>query len=372
MKDDLYSRFLQIKKSKQARPADGPVRGKQRQNAKIKDLVIPGWERIGEYTYLRVWETGAADCGSFRGKYKPEDLVFIDSETTGLSGAGTVIFLMGMGVIRNGRLTIRQYFLSDYPGEPEFLSLIHRELPPEAWYVSYNGKAFDCSILKSRFLLNRLIHEFPNQLDLLHLVRKFWKTRIGSCSLSSVEQNLLSIQRDLDVPGAMVPDYYFSYLNSGDPRPLLGVFEHHRQDIHTLLTLLNYISKILTDPLNSTGTDAYQLGKYLLQEDLPGGRELLERQASSGHVPSGFLLSLYYKRAGMWEDALRIWNLLMEKHRHVISGIESAKYWEHREKQPQKALAVVEALCGWPEGGAFSRSLNHRRDRLLRKLPPRE
>jgi hypothetical protein len=279
---------------------------------------------------------------------------------------------MGMGVIRNGRFIIRQYFLSDYPGEPEFLSIIHRELPPEACYVSYNGKAFDCSILRSRFLLNRLIHEFPNQLDLLHLVRKFWKTRIGSCSLSSVESNLLSIRRDLDVPGAMVPDYYFSYLNSGDPRPLLGVFEHHRQDIHTLLTLLNYISDILADPLNSSGTDTYQLGKYLLQEDLPGGEELLKRQAVSGHISAGFLLSLYYKRAGKWEDALRIWNLLMEKYRHVISGIETAKYWEHRAKHPEKALTVVERLISWPEGGEFIRSLNHRRDRLLRKLSPIE
>ena len=45
----------------------------------------------------------------------PGDFLFLDTETTGLShGAGTVAFLVGVGTIEDGALTVRQYLMRDY------------------------------------------------------------------------------------------------------------------------------------------------------------------------------------------------------------------------------------------------------------------
>ena len=59
----------------------------------------------------------------------PERLLFLDTETTGLShGAGTVAFLVGVGEIENGQLTVRQYLMRDYDEEPFVLKRVQQDL----------------------------------------------------------------------------------------------------------------------------------------------------------------------------------------------------------------------------------------------------
>ena len=61
----------------------------------------------------------------------PEELVFYDTETTGLSGgAGNVIFLFGAAWCEGRDLAVEQLFLSDFPGEPEFLQAVQDLVRP--------------------------------------------------------------------------------------------------------------------------------------------------------------------------------------------------------------------------------------------------
>ncbi|HEY5868163.1 MAG TPA: ribonuclease H-like domain-containing protein, partial [Candidatus Tectomicrobia bacterium] len=51
-----------------------------------------------------------------------EQLVFLDTETTGLSGGtGTVAFLLGVGRIDGAELCLRQFFLTGFRGEAALL-----------------------------------------------------------------------------------------------------------------------------------------------------------------------------------------------------------------------------------------------------------
>ena len=55
-------------------------------------------------------------------RFDIEKCLFIDTETTGLSGgAGTVAFLVGAGYIKRGFMTVEQFFMKDYSDEPELL-----------------------------------------------------------------------------------------------------------------------------------------------------------------------------------------------------------------------------------------------------------
>ena len=61
------------------------------------------------------------DC-SFPASVEPEDLLFLDTETTGLSGgAGTIAFQIGVGYFSPSGFVVEQFLMHDYPEEPEML-----------------------------------------------------------------------------------------------------------------------------------------------------------------------------------------------------------------------------------------------------------
>ncbi len=52
----------------------------------------------------------------------------------------------------------------------------------------------------------------------------------------------------------------------------------------------------------------------------------------------------------------------------IFAAVELAKYWEHREKNPQKARDLIEPLYGLPLSDRHRRELEHRRKRLEVKI----
>ncbi|NCB05689.1 MAG: hypothetical protein EOM69_09240, partial [Clostridia bacterium] len=141
----------------------------------------------------------------------PESLVFLDTETTGLSGgAGTLAFLVGLGHIENGRFVVRQYLMRDYGEEPYMLSAVADALSRFRMLVTFNGKSFDAPLLRSRLLINRISAGCVPALhaDVLYPSRRVWKLRLGSCTLGRLEEAVLGVHREDDLPGAQVPQAY--------------------------------------------------------------------------------------------------------------------------------------------------------------------
>lgn len=171
--------------------------------------------------------------------------VFFDLETTGLShGAGTIAFMAGLARFDPSldRLRIFQLLLADYPGEAGFLSRFTELAGEEPVFVSFNGKAFDSQILFNRFAMNGIVSPFiarsPIHLDLLYPSRRVWKNELESCRLSSLEEHILGISREDDLPGSEAPDAWFDYVRSGETERLLAVGDHNRDDCATLPRLL--------------------------------------------------------------------------------------------------------------------------------------
>jgi hypothetical protein len=204
----------------------------------------------------------------------PEDLVFFDLETTGLSGgAGTVAFLAAFGrftPIRRGqapgmdrgaeadppgfRLRIDQYLLLDYSGEHDFLEVLLPEFlraGGSSLAFTYNGKSFDAQILKTRCLMNGFTPPVYDHADLLHPARRLWRRVLPSCSQGEIETAVLGLDRTADVPGALAPDIWFSFLRSGDGEALLGICDHNVRDIVGLAALFSALGHIARDPLET-------------------------------------------------------------------------------------------------------------------------
>jgi uncharacterized protein YprB with RNaseH-like and TPR domain len=192
----------------------------------------------------------------------PDELLFFDLETTGLSGgAGTIAFLAAFGRFAcssgsDARFEITQYLLLDYPGESEFIEMAVKEfavIPGRGFpvVVSYNGKSFDSQILKNRCLMNGIVVPEYRHADLLHPSRRLWKRLLPDCSQSTIEVSVLGLDRAGDISGAMAPEIWFSFLITGNNTGLLSVCEHNAKDIAGLASLFLCIEEIAANPVKS-------------------------------------------------------------------------------------------------------------------------
>lgn len=384
---------------REGEPEGGEVQQATQRSAQpehLEQLFGPqsGWEQAGRYTLRRLLHLpsalGGIDVSEYllpRG-YAPADLLFFDTETTGLSGgAGNSIFLIGMAWIDGENLAVEQLFLKDFPGEVEFLSLLTERLTRHRVFVSYNGRAFDAHVLRTRFLLNRMSFELEQQTDLLYWSRRLWRRILPDCSLGTIEREILGVRRGLDVAGFEVPGIYLEYLRSGRPGRLAAVLEHNLQDVRTLAELLVVINTILHSRDRTAGAgqseagtagaagrppqaDRTALGSFFLSRDERWGVELLKESFSSGDEGAGRTLSLYYKRSGAWTEAVDLWKQMARTRRSLFAAVELAKYFEHRERDVERALEWVQTILSWPLPlqRSLRGELNHRRRRLMQKL----
>lgn len=175
-----------------------------------------------------------------------EDIVFLDTETTGLSGGtGTYVFLLGTAWIDGPELVLRQHLLRSLGAEREFVGAIHRELDAFRACASYNGKAFDLPILRTRVVL-ALRGELAvddSHLDLLHPARRLWKDRFGSTTLRQLEESILDEPRgNDDIPGSLIPDAYFHWLRTTDDRVIAPVLRHNARDVVSLVRIADRVA----------------------------------------------------------------------------------------------------------------------------------
>lgn len=180
--------------------------------------------------------------------FDPRAAVFIDTETTGLSGGtGTVPFLVGAAYIEGDAVRLDQCFMRDYDDEEPMLDYLGELFARFETVVTYNGKAFDLPLMRTRFIQHRKPFRLDAalHLDLVHAARRFWKVRLRDCSLTNIERRVLNIHRTHDIPGAEIPQLWLDYVRSRDARRLDRVFYHHRMDILSLVALTAAVSRSL-------------------------------------------------------------------------------------------------------------------------------
>lgn len=97
-------------------------------------------------------------------------VIFIDTETTGLGGAGAVAFLIGVGRIIDEGFELLQYIIPDYSDETAMLEDLNGMFSDELTVVTFNGKSNDLPLLTDRLIINRVGRKlsFKHHLDLLH------------------------------------------------------------------------------------------------------------------------------------------------------------------------------------------------------------
>lgn len=351
----------------------------------IRENYFPRDYRCGEVELFQIFQSSAKTISSLArdDRLKKIDInktVFLDTETTGLAGgAGTYVFLVGVGYFEGDQFCVRQYFMRDYNEERALLSALNDLLSNFKAVVTYNGKTFDLPLMESRYIMSgmKMSLKNPYHFDLLYPARRLWKRRLENCSLSTVEREILKVIRDDDVPGYLIPEIYFNYLRTKDARALKQVFEHNLQDILSLVALVSRMCFLVEDPLNNTeyGMDIFSIGKMFDEEKKYGqsthyyAEALKHNLAEEETLEILRLSSFAYKRQGKWEKAEKIWREIIERNREYIyyPYEELAKYYEHHLKDYQKAETVVEEALNIEENIFQREKLQYRLNRIKGK-----
>nr|WP_324250621.1 ribonuclease H-like domain-containing protein [Xanthomonas hortorum] len=176
----------------------------------------------------------------------PMDLLFFDTETTGLAGGtGTRAFMIGvadwyMDDAHGSGLRVRQLMMSTMAAESAMLDLFRSWLSPQTVLSSYNGRCYDAPLLKTRYRLARRGDPISalDHVDLLFPTRRRYRGTWENCKLATIERQLLRVVREDDLPGSEAPAAWLSYLRGGSARNLRRVAEHNHQDVVTLSLLL--------------------------------------------------------------------------------------------------------------------------------------
>jgi uncharacterized protein YprB with RNaseH-like and TPR domain len=313
---------------------------------------------------------------------RPARWAFLDTETTGLAGGtGTCAFLVGVGSIEPAGFRLRQFFMRDYGEEPSMLVRLAEYLARFDVLVTYNGKAFDQPLLETRYRMCRRQGAPPNpfdrmqHLDLLFGARRLWKLRLESCRLVELENRILGVERDGDIPGSMIPSCYFEYLRTGQAFQLASILEHNAIDILSLACLTAIVPFAFRSPSTATlrhGADWIGLARWMQQA---GRREEalgLFRRAVDAGLPDHLLfrtlwdLAALEKRLGHGEAALAaMTELSTAPNPYRAQALEElAKHYEHRERNHAMALEMTRAALAV----ADSPELRRRELRLQARL----
>jgi uncharacterized protein YprB with RNaseH-like and TPR domain len=313
-----------------------------------------------------------------------ESLVFLDTETTGIQGGtGMVPFLVGLGYFEGDDFHMVQYFMRDFDEEPSMLLAIEDLLRRFKLVVTYNGSSFDVPLLETRFTLARLNSPFESMahLDLLPGARRLWRQGYGSCRLAALESRIVTFLRGHDIPGGMIPQAYFEFLQGRGSSVMNAVLKHNVYDVLSLAALtICACDRIVREPAAlDSPLDLYSLARIMENTaDWKNAIGLYE-MALRGELPEELLLkarenlAVLSRRAGNHSRALGLCEELMGDMTFSMIGHEGAAiHYERVAGDVVRALEIVEhalsRLCSQEGTHRWRASLSARRERLRQKV----
>lgn len=316
-------------------------------------------------------------------------LAFVDTETTGLAGgAGTLVFLVGLGRFEDDAFVLQQYFLRDPQEESAMLTALSEPVASASGFVTFNGRAFDIPLLEMRYVMalrrRWSLTSFPH-LDLLFPSRRLWRRELPDCRLGTIEKHVLQVRRsESDVPGEQIPGMYLDYLRTGDAGGIERILYHNTVDVLSLVGLaalvLNRYQE--ADPDRLSGGEALAVARW----HSSAGRSQRARAAfraatrrSDDRQLKADALRLQGAQAKREKDytaAVPVWEAW-----HSLADddprpcVELAKYYEWHardlEQAQEWAQRALVTLSHWPDNWrreAEWERVEHRLRRLKRKL----
>lgn len=293
----------------------------------------------------------------------PLSLLCFDLETTGLQrGTGTVPFLYGWASLSGdcASVVVEQWLLPELGQEQPLVRAALDRIRHAGLLVTYNGASYDLPLLKARMVMAGVDRAWPAtpHLDLLPVVRRLFRHRLERCTLRAVEERLLHLEREGDLPGREAPERYWRFLETRDPDTLRDVIDHNQQDVLSLLGVLERLVRHL-ELDGPQPTDWLSLGRFIeARGDLEGAGAAYQRAEAISPAPLDRAAALrrgrLLRRQGRSAEAIEVWRTIWERWRDPEAAEAICVDQEHRQRDLEAALrtakeALREAPVGWDQ-----------------------
>lgn len=272
----------------------------------------------------------------------PEQCVFIDIETTGLSSEHSFIYLVGVAYYNSTSASyeIKQWLIQNPSEEKEMLTEVIEFINKFNTLVHFNGNSFDLPFITSRCKANGLDCSFDNftGLDIFRRVSSMKHfLKLDNCKQKSIEM-FLGIDRDDQYTGKDLIKVYreYSALPSDDKEQLLLLHNHDDMlGMLEILPILNY-------------SDLFQEGLFIKKVQTNIYKDVFEIQKKeliiSFGIPSELPVPISYNANGCYfsakgTDGIIKVPLLHEEMKYYYSNYQDYYYLPEEDAAVHKSVA---------------------------------
>ncbi len=175
----------------------------------------------------------------------PEDVLFVDIETTGFAPANTILYLIGCIYYKDSAYYMTQWFADTADSEKDLLTAFINFLDNYKTLIHYNGSGFDIPYIIKKCHIYGIRCDFShlNSLDIykeIQPVKALLKTE--NLKQKTIEK-FLNIDRDDTYSGGELIKIYQDYLHVPTDEALQLLLLHNHDDIigmTGILPILNY------------------------------------------------------------------------------------------------------------------------------------
>ncbi|MCR5746446.1 MAG: ribonuclease H-like domain-containing protein [Lachnospiraceae bacterium] len=175
---------------------------------------------------------------------EPSRTVFLDIETTGLSPSTSFIYMIGVGVIHNSDIHIKQFLADDINEESLIIKSFIDFIYDHDTIITFNGNKFDIPFLESRALEYGLDTGLSQKagIDIYKRVKDYRKFFSLVDMKQKTLESFLGIKRDDEMSGKELINVYKEFCIDHDTDRLKLLLLHNHDDILGLPMLLPLLS----------------------------------------------------------------------------------------------------------------------------------
>lgn len=238
----------------------------------------------------------------------PEDVLFLDIETTGLTARNTNLYMIGCVYYKDSSYQLIQWVADNYEEELQILTAFFEFAKDYSYLVHYNGNNFDIPYLQQKCEQFELDYNFENYtgIDIYKRILPY-KDIFGLIDLKqkTIEQ-FLGIERLDKYSGRELISKYHDYACEHNDNDLHDILQHNEDDLKGLLDILPMLS--YCDLFNSPVKVMKASANYYNDINQKRGQEIIMKIKFDFNLPSPISfrgLGCYFSGQGN-EGSLRV------------------------------------------------------------------
>ncbi len=174
----------------------------------------------------------------------PEEVIFLDIESTGLTAKNTNLYLIGIVYLEDDCWQSLQWFAENYEDELSVLTAFFEFAKKYKYIIHYNGNKFDLPYLLAKCEQYNLAFNFDdyNGIDIYRRIAPY-KDIFGLPDLKQKTiEEFLNIERSDTYSGRELISKYHNYVCDPNETDLNDLLLHNEEDLKGMLTVISMLA----------------------------------------------------------------------------------------------------------------------------------